>query len=209
MLSAGAAPAKGGARGVARVGGARAAMPRAVHAGVHTGFRGAFGHGFGDFRRREEFRRFDRDDRFRRFDRDDRFRRFANRRFFPGFGRFGFAGNRDFSPGGFGGGYGGIYGYLGGYGDTTGYGAAVADDEGPVPITVRVPAEAEVWFDGNKDAQKGPVRRFRSQSPVAGGAASHLIRARWKAAGKTVERTQRVEVGSGDQVSVMFLGGGK
>jgi uncharacterized protein (TIGR03000 family) len=217
-FAAGATPVHG--RGVA--GGARVGARAGVRVGFHHGFNGAFGRGFGDFRR---FRRFGRGfDDFRglarfeqrffrffpefpffgRFGRFNRFNQFVNTGFGWGFGGFGYPGDYGFWPGWYGSGY--PYGYGAGYGG--GGGAGAADGGGPVAVTVRVPADAEVWFDGKKDSQKGLVRRFRAQSPEAGGPRSHDIRARWKARGKTEERTRKVEVAGGDQVSVLFLGGG-
>jgi uncharacterized protein (TIGR03000 family) len=212
-LALAAVPAPAHGRGVA--GGARTA----ARVGFHAGFRGAFGRGFGDFR---HFRRFGRgfgdfrglarfERRFfrffpqfpflGRFGRFNRFNRFANSGLGSGFGGFGYPGDYGYWPGMSG------YGYPSGGGPAYAAEAGGAGEGGPVSVTVRVPADAEVWFDGNKDSQKGPVRRFRVQSPEAGGAATHDVRARWKADGKTDERKRTVEVGGGDQVSVLFLGG--
>jgi len=78
--------------------------------------------------------------------------------------------------------------------------------EAPVQISVRVPADAEVWFDGAKTAQNGAVRRFISPPLPPGRHYTYEITARWKKDGQlaTEKRTIRFESGKQGEVSVEF-----
>ena len=51
-------------------------------------------------------------------------------------------------------------------------------------IRVRVPANADIWFDGDPTAQKGEVRDFASPPLTAGKEYSYEIRARWMEAAR-------------------------
>lgn len=64
-------------------------------------------------------------------------------------------------------------------------------------IRILVPADAEVFFDGEPTTQKGSERLFISPPLQAGKKYHYEIRARWKDNGKPVERTRRVAVSGG------------
>ena len=72
-------------------------------------------------------------------------------------------------------------------------------------ITVLVPADAEIFFDGDPTMQKGAERHFVSPPLPAGKKYHYNVLARWKEGAKTVEQTRRVEVTGGAAVRVDFL----
>jgi uncharacterized protein (TIGR03000 family) len=81
---------------------------------------------------------------------------------------------------------------------------SAAAAEAPVEITVVVPADAEVFFDGNPTSQAGTERLFISP-PLAVGKKYHYdVRARWREGGRAVEQTRKVEVSGGGRVRVDF-----
>jgi uncharacterized protein (TIGR03000 family) len=69
-------------------------------------------------------------------------------------------------------------------------------------IRVLVPADAEVFFDGEPTAQKGTSRLFITPPLAAGKKYHYDVLARWKQDGKTVERTRKVAVNGGATVRV-------
>jgi uncharacterized protein (TIGR03000 family) len=75
----------------------------------------------------------------------------------------------------------------------------------PVSITVLVPPDAEVFFDGNPTVQKGGERLFLCPPLPVGVKYHYDVLARWKEGGQTVEQTRRVEVTGGASVRVDFL----
>jgi uncharacterized protein (TIGR03000 family) len=70
-------------------------------------------------------------------------------------------------------------------------------------ISVTVPEDAEIWFDGTATTSTGTVRQFNSP-PLTPGNHSYGIRARWTENGRAVTQTQRVEVAAGAHVNVGF-----
>jgi uncharacterized protein (TIGR03000 family) len=107
---------------------------------------------------------------------------------------------------------GGFYGSYGGYGyPYYGYGSGyagydypedyVTDDGQPVHVTVQVPADAQVWFNGVKTHLTGTTRKFVSP-PMAPGNYRYEIRASW--AGQN--QTREVTVHPGDDIKVQFKG---
>jgi uncharacterized protein (TIGR03000 family) len=72
-------------------------------------------------------------------------------------------------------------------------------------MTVRVPADAEIWFSGDKTAQQGAQRRFVTPGLEGGRYFTYEVRARWKENGKAIERVQTVRVHAGDRLTVDFL----
>ena len=69
---------------------------------------------------------------------------------------------------------------------------------GAAAIEMRVPANAEVWFDGVRSKQTGEVRTFRSPPLEAGSSYLYAIRVRWRnAAGQVIDRTQQIRVQPG------------
>jgi uncharacterized protein (TIGR03000 family) len=72
-------------------------------------------------------------------------------------------------------------------------------------IEVRVPVNAEIWFEGEKTSQTGAVRHFQSPELQPGKTFTYDVRARWTdAAGKEVDRTKQVKVQAGARVGVDF-----
>jgi uncharacterized protein (TIGR03000 family) len=71
-------------------------------------------------------------------------------------------------------------------------------------FTLRVPAEAEVWFDGQRTSETGSERRYSSPPLDPQRRYAYDIRVRWQEDGVTVERTRRVHFHGGERVSVDF-----
>lgn len=80
---------------------------------------------------------------------------------------------------------------------------AVVDGNG-VTVDVKVPADAEVWFDGGKTGQTGSDRVFHSPALRPGVSYMYLVRAKWREDGREVEQVQTVTVRAGDRVRVAF-----
>jgi uncharacterized protein (TIGR03000 family) len=72
-------------------------------------------------------------------------------------------------------------------------------------ITIIVPRDAEVFFDGTPTAQKGADRLFSTPLLKPGWNYSYAVLARWQDGGKVVERTRNVVVSAGAGVWVDFL----
>ena len=75
---------------------------------------------------------------------------------------------------------------------------------GGVTVTVHVPADAEVWFDGDATTQQGERREFASPALTQGKAYSYQIRARWTVGGDVIYQTRTVVVHANDRVEVDF-----
>jgi uncharacterized protein (TIGR03000 family) len=71
-------------------------------------------------------------------------------------------------------------------------------------IWLRVPADAEVWFDGAKTKQTGTMRHFFSPTLEVGKSYSYQVRVRWQKDGKPVERKRQIDVRAGDSLQVDF-----
>jgi uncharacterized protein (TIGR03000 family) len=71
-------------------------------------------------------------------------------------------------------------------------------------ITVLVPDDAEVYFDGTETNKTGIERVFTTQ-PVGKGTFSHTIRARWTQDGLPVDKTIKVSFRAGDKIRVDFM----
>jgi uncharacterized protein (TIGR02246 family) len=72
-------------------------------------------------------------------------------------------------------------------------------------ITIAVPPDAEVFFDGTATTQRGSERRFVSPPLEIGRKYEYAIRANWTENGRTVRQTRKVSVTGGDAVRVDFL----
>jgi hemoglobin len=77
-------------------------------------------------------------------------------------------------------------------------------DELPARITVHVPADAELWFDGQLTAQRGRERVFTTPPVEHQRRYAYEVRARWMEDGREVDQTRRVRFHGGDQVTVDF-----
>jgi uncharacterized protein (TIGR03000 family) len=71
-------------------------------------------------------------------------------------------------------------------------------------LTVRVPANAELWVDDVKTTTTGSVREFQTPPLTPGGRFYYEVRARWSENGHEVTQTQKVEVTAGANVVVSF-----
>ena len=72
-------------------------------------------------------------------------------------------------------------------------------------IEVRVPAEAEIWFEGEKTSQTGGIRAFESTPVPPGRTYTYDIRARWIEDGKAIDVTRSVKFQAGQKVVVDFF----
>jgi uncharacterized protein (TIGR03000 family) len=59
-------------------------------------------------------------------------------------------------------------------------------------VSVHVPSDAEVWFDGKSTKQHGDVREFQSPPLPVGSLYHYKIRARWNEGGRIVDQTRTV-----------------
>jgi uncharacterized protein (TIGR03000 family) len=77
--------------------------------------------------------------------------------------------------------------------------------QGTAEMTIIVPPDAEVFFDGKPTKEKGTERVFLTPPLAVGEKYSYEILARWQEGGKVVERTRKVKVSVGARVRVDFL----
>jgi uncharacterized protein (TIGR03000 family) len=75
-------------------------------------------------------------------------------------------------------------------------------------IDVRLPAEAELWFEGDRVNEAGALRRFVSPALEPGKVCTYAVRARWVQDGRPIDRVQAVQVQAGGRVTVDFLSPG-
>jgi len=71
-------------------------------------------------------------------------------------------------------------------------------------IEVRLPAEAELWFDGTPTAQTGNRRAFTTPALYPGVVYTYDVSARWRRQGRDTLRGERVTVRAGEAVVVDF-----
>ncbi|HEV3120046.1 MAG TPA: TIGR03000 domain-containing protein, partial [Gemmataceae bacterium] len=81
---------------------------------------------------------------------------------------------------------------------------ATAQPDATAQVTVNVPADARVWFEGMPTTSTGPVRHFQSPSLTSGSRYNYDVRASWNENGHEVTQTQQVEVTAGARVNVSF-----
>jgi uncharacterized protein (TIGR03000 family) len=72
-------------------------------------------------------------------------------------------------------------------------------DINDVQISILVPENADIWFDGVKTRQKGTFRDFASP-PLPEGKYIYEIKARWMENGREVTRIRKFEVIPGDRI---------
>src|SRR5262249_43250190 len=82
--------------------------------------------------------------------------------------------------------------------------AAPPAGDGVARITMIVPADAEVSFDGSPTTPTGTERVFASPPLTPGSRYSYSIRARWTANGRPVDQTRTVPVTAGANIRVDF-----
>jgi uncharacterized protein (TIGR03000 family) len=73
-------------------------------------------------------------------------------------------------------------------------------------VAIRVPADAEVWFNGYRTTQTGTERTFTTPLLDKGEDYYYDVRARWTENGKSVVRERRVLVRAGMRAQADFLG---
>jgi uncharacterized protein (TIGR03000 family) len=69
-------------------------------------------------------------------------------------------------------------------------------------VDVRLPAEAELRFDGVRVGQTGSLRRFVTPALVPGTEYAYDIAATWNEGGRDVTRNRRVTLRAGDRLTV-------
>jgi uncharacterized protein (TIGR03000 family) len=75
-----------------------------------------------------------------------------------------------------------------------------------VLINLRVPPEAEIWFDDAKTQSTGMFRDFISPPLQPGQDYTYQVRARWMENGQEVTKNRELRVRAGDQLNLDFLG---
>jgi uncharacterized protein (TIGR03000 family) len=85
------------------------------------------------------------------------------------------------------------------YGNT-----APTDTATRASVTVTVPSDAQLWFDGTKTTSVGSVREFESPPLTPGSQYTYQIRARWGDKGHEVTQVQQVQFTAGDHIHVTF-----
>jgi uncharacterized protein (TIGR03000 family) len=113
-------------------------------------------------------------------------------------------------------GYGGIYGaetpsYGEGYTSSNppaaNYSPPVTGTVQPDPVayvTVKVPADAKLWFDDTLTTSTGSIRQFDTPPLTPGSLYSYEVRATWNDNGHEVTQTQHVDVTAGAHISIGF-----
>ncbi len=72
-------------------------------------------------------------------------------------------------------------------------------------VALRLPADAEVWFDGTRINLEGTERKLTTPPLEPGQSYYYHVRARWTENGRPVEQTRKVNVQAGDRTVVDFL----
>jgi uncharacterized protein (TIGR03000 family) len=71
-------------------------------------------------------------------------------------------------------------------------------------LTVVVPADAEVFIEGDPTMETGTERRFVTPPLTVGAKYRYTIRARWSQDGAPVDKTRKVQITGGAKVSIDF-----
>jgi len=82
--------------------------------------------------------------------------------------------------------------------------AGPAPSDNTASVGVRVPSDAEVWFNGDPTKQKGEEREFATPPLAPGGDYQYEVRARWTENGKPVDQTRTVVVHANARSEVDF-----
>jgi uncharacterized protein (TIGR03000 family) len=72
-------------------------------------------------------------------------------------------------------------------------------------IVVKIPAEAQLWFNGSPTAQGGTYRRFISPPLEKGHVFDYTIRVHWRLDDVALDRSAKIQVEPGKAVTVDFL----
>jgi uncharacterized protein (TIGR03000 family) len=81
-----------------------------------------------------------------------------------------------------------------------------ADKEKPALITVNVPQDAQIWFEGAKTSQEGTSRQFISPALKEGHSYTYNLRVRRWENGRNVDETRKLSVHAGENITVTFGG---
>jgi uncharacterized protein (TIGR03000 family) len=73
-------------------------------------------------------------------------------------------------------------------------------------VAVRVPPDAELWFEGSKMAQAGNIRVFRTPPLEPGKLYTYDVRVRWQVGEQEETRTRTVLLSAGETIGVDFTG---
>ena len=84
------------------------------------------------------------------------------------------------------------------------YPPSSAQDNMAAHLTVTLPEDAEIWFNGTAMTTTGSVREFTSPPLTPGKKYTYDVRARWNENGHEVTQTQQVEVTAGGLANVRF-----
>ena len=76
--------------------------------------------------------------------------------------------------------------------------------DGRARVQVLVPADAEVWFNGNPTTRRGEQREFESPVLTPGHDYQYEIRAKWTDGGRVVDQTRAIVVRANALVGVDF-----
>jgi uncharacterized protein (TIGR03000 family) len=74
----------------------------------------------------------------------------------------------------------------------------------PAQIDLRVPADAQIWFDGEKTAQAGTLRHFVSPPLTSGKEYLYEVRATWKEGEREVTESRHLSIRAGSHLSAFF-----
>jgi uncharacterized protein (TIGR03000 family) len=72
-------------------------------------------------------------------------------------------------------------------------------------IWLSVPADVQVWFDGDETKQTGEFRHFYTEALIPGKEYEYTLKIRWMKNGKSVERTRKILVHAKDRIHLDFL----
>jgi len=91
------------------------------------------------------------------------------------------------------------------YGQTAPSGYAAPAEDNEAHITIVVPPDATVWFDGDQTTQTGPAREFVSPPLAPGQTYTYHVRARWTENGRPVEQERDIHVRANQQTIENFV----
>ncbi|MBN9520006.1 TIGR03000 domain-containing protein [bacterium] len=80
--------------------------------------------------------------------------------------------------------------------------SAGADTTRTAHITVNLPADAVLWFDGIQMTATGTVREFNTPPVAAGQHYAYQVHAVWMLDNRPMDQTQQVEFTAGDRIAV-------
>jgi len=78
----------------------------------------------------------------------------------------------------------------------------IAEVDRRVHIHLQVPANAGIWFDGEKTIQTGSFREYVTPPLPTGSDYSYAVRVEWTENGRKLESTRHIRIRAGDRVSL-------